>query len=531
MVQKAAKYFSTAYILLMFCIYPFYLENGYYNIGEAKMHFFYRVSLAAFLVLTILYLSILIIRIKEKIQKRQAYLIDWEQISAVDILMLLYATAVFLSYAFSINKEEALWGAKGWYMGLVLQHLLCVLYFLISRLWKSSTKILYPIMAASAIVFLLGICNRFSFYPIVIEGAQSDFISTLGNINWFCGFLSVVAPLGVGYFVVGQDVGIGKRFLFGTYAFITFVIGFAQGSDSVFLWYGAIFFLLFWIAADKLEYLKRFCILFFLWAVAAGTVKGLRVANVGKFNYETSGACGYFVDSNISMWIALVVIIGYFYLYMKVKTKSAVADKMNSHQLEQGDFVRKKLRKGLVVSTVLFFTLWIILSVANTIIGVPFFEGNPLFTFDAKWGHGRGVTLWTGARIFLEQPLLRKLIGVGPDCFAAASYEIPEVAAVLRDYFGSARLTNAHNECITMLVNVGIVGACSYIGLLITCIIRYIKAGKDSKDAMLYAFAISVAGYFIHNMVSFAQVLNMPFLFIIIGMAEAKTREKSPKTG
>ena len=54
MIQKAAKYFSTAYILLLFCIYPFYLENGYFNIGEAKMHFFFRVSLAAFLVLAML---------------------------------------------------------------------------------------------------------------------------------------------------------------------------------------------------------------------------------------------------------------------------------------------------------------------------------------------------------------------------------------------------------------------------------------------------------------------------------------------
>lgn len=531
MVQKAAKYFSTAYILLLFCIYPFYLENGYFNIGEAKMHFFFRVSLAAFLVLAILYVIILIIKIREKVQNGQAYLIDWEQISAVDLLMLLYATAVFLSYAFSINKEEALWGADGWYMGLVLQLLLCVLYFLISRLWKGSVKILYPIMAASAIVFLLGICNRFSFYPIVIEGAQSDFISTLGNINWFCGFLSVVAPLGVGYFVVGQDIGLGKRVWFGAYAFITFMVGFAQGSDSIFLWYGAVFFLLLWIAAEDWEYLKRWFELLFLWAVAAGVIKGLRVVTVDKFNYDTSSLCGYFTSSHIWVWIVAVAIIGYLCLYMKAKRESAVADEMSLQQTGQGDVIGKKLRKGLALSAVLFFILWVIFSVVNTMIGVPFLEGNTLFTFDENWGHGRGVTVWTGVRTFWEQPLLRKLIGVGPDCFAFAAYEVPEIASALREHFGSARLTNAHNECVTVLVNTGILGVCSYVGLLITCVVRYVKAGKDSRDAMFYVFAVSVTGYFIHNMVSFAQVLNMPFLFIIIGMAEAKTKEKSPKIG
>ena len=195
MIQKAAKYFSTAYILLMFCIYPFYMENGYYNIGEAKMHFFLRVSLAAFIVLTVLYFVLLVKGVWARRQERQAYLIDWEQISAVDLLMLVYATVLFLSYVFSANKEEALWGAEGWYMGLIPQLLLCALYFLISRLWTGSEKVLYPVMMATAVVFVLGICNRFSYYPIVVKGAQPDFISTLGNINWFCGFLSVVVPL------------------------------------------------------------------------------------------------------------------------------------------------------------------------------------------------------------------------------------------------------------------------------------------------------------------------------------------------
>lgn len=519
MVQKAAKSFSTAYILLLFCVYPFYLENGYYNIGEAKMHFFLRVSLAAFIVLTILYLVISMRELKQRVQNRQTYLIDWEQVSVIDILVLLYATILFLSYVFSSNKEEALWGTEGWYMGLIPMLLLCALYFLISRLWMGGDKILYPVMAASAVVFLLGICNRFSFYPVTIEGAQPDFISTLGNINWFCGFLSVVASPGVGYFVVGQDFSLWKRVLFGVYAMITFAAGFAQGSDSIFLWFGAVFFLLLWIAAEQREYLKRWFVLLLLWAASAGTIGLLRQVTVDKYNYDTSGICGYFTSSYISLWIAAVAIIGYFCLCFSGAREEKSTDEI--HSMKTGKAGRK-LRIGLVVSVASVLIGWLVLSIINTASGLSFLQGNPLFTFDENWGHGRGVTVWAGVRTFWEQPLLQKIIGVGPDCFAAAAYEIPEIAFVLREHFGSARLTNAHNELLTTLVNNGIAGVVLYAGILLVCMVRCLKAGKN--DRMLYVFALSILGYAVHNMVSFAQVLNMPFLFIVIGMAEAKKR-------
>jgi len=524
MIQKAAKYFSTAYLLLLFCVYPFYMEDGYYNIGEAKMHFFFKVSLAAFFVLAFLYFISLTIGVKERVRTKLAYFIDWEQISAVDLLMLVYATSLFLSYAFSCNKKEALWGAEGWYMGLMPLLLLCGLYFLISRLWRGDVKILYPIMAASAVVFALGICNRFSFYPIMIKGAQSDFISTLGNINWFCGFMSVVASLGVAHFVVGQDFALWKRALLGGYAFLTFMAGFAQGSDSIFLWFGVVFFLLLWIAADNSEYLKYWFGLLFLWAAAAGVVKGLCAVTVDKYNYEAGGICGYFISSNISVWITVVAIAGFITFYIKSNKSDKGEREEYLKKKNRGENSGKRIRIGLVVAVVFALLLWVILSVVNTMVGILFLQDNGLFIFDADWGHGRGVTIWTGIQIFEEQSLLHKIIGVGPDCFAWAAYEIPEVALLLREHFGNARLTNAHNECVTALVNTGVLGVCSYVGLLWTAIVGYIKTGKEKGNVMLYVFAVSVAGYFIHNMVSFAQVLNTPFLFVVMGMAEAKKR-------
>lgn len=38
-VMKAGNLLATAYMLIMFVLYPFYMKNGYADLGEAKYHF------------------------------------------------------------------------------------------------------------------------------------------------------------------------------------------------------------------------------------------------------------------------------------------------------------------------------------------------------------------------------------------------------------------------------------------------------------------------------------------------------------
>ena len=53
MLKKTANLFTTAYLLLMFCAYPFYIEKGYEKIGEAKDRFFLFISISVFVILGI----------------------------------------------------------------------------------------------------------------------------------------------------------------------------------------------------------------------------------------------------------------------------------------------------------------------------------------------------------------------------------------------------------------------------------------------------------------------------------------------
>ena len=92
------------------------------------------------------------------------------------------------------------------------------------------------------------------------------------------------------------------------------------------------------------------------------------------------------------------------------------------------------------------------------------------------------------------------------------------VAYIFYNVFGDARLTNAHNEWLTVLVNVGICGFLTYVTVFVTAVYRQLKADKSRETALVSA--VCVIAYTIHNMVSFQQVIGTPIVFILMGMGE-----------
>ena len=119
-----------------------------------------------------------------------------------------------------------------------------------------------------------------------------------------------------------------------------------------------------------------------------------------------------------------------------------------------------------------------------------------------------------------------KLVGLGPDSFAYGVYrEGSSAIEMVRDTFGNSRLTNAHNEWITVLVNTGVFGLAAYLGMFLSKTVRYINKGISLT--MTFACGLTLVGYMSNNLFSFQQVLNGPFIFIMMGIGEAIVREKS----
>lgn len=503
MIRKAGNMFITAYLLLIFGVYPFYMKQGYVDIGKAKYQFFIYSSLAAVGIFALIGMILAVQNLYCRLKRQEFWLIDWSRVSVTDLFVMMYAAEVFISYSLSDYREEALWGTDGWYIGLVLLLTLCALYFFISRLWDDTKVVWYTGIAASGIVFLLGILDRFSIYLIPLQVRQPGFISTLGNINWFSGYLSVLAPIGICLFLF-QKKNSFQAFLYGCYTVIAFMAGFCQGGDSIFLFFGALFYILLWIAIKKEEWLKDYFLLLSLWGVAAQAVRVMRFFMPEAYNYDTNNLCGYATGSNFTLLAGGLA----FAVYCILRKRQG---KIRLDERKQK--LVRKMMAGLLLGGIL---IWFFIAGLNTRIGISGLEQKSVLLLNENWGNGRGAAFSSAVSSFKEMPILHKLLGVGPDCFSAYAYSLPEVAEKLRTVFGDNRLTNAHNELLTCLINQGILGVCLFLGILISFVIRCMKKGE--QNIIFYAFGVSVLCYFFHNMVSFQQVLNVSYLFLLMGM-------------
>mgnify|MGYP007050423687 FL=1 len=121
----------------------------------------------------------------------------------------------------------------------------------------------------------------------------------------------------------------------------------------------------------------------------------------------------------------------------------------------------------------------------------------------AEWGNRRG-RLWQMAWMgFRKGNLHQKLLGAGPDCFASYLGELLPGGTVLFDkgYFEGSVFTNAHNEWLTTLVNMGLLGVAAYAAVFITALQTYRKN---------FLAVLLLLTYGIHSLISFQQVLNAP---------------------
>lgn len=520
-MMKAGNLLATAYMLIMFVLYPFYMKNGYTDLGEAKYHFFFYVTVVAVTLLLILALAGFVLRLLNKKAGDGTHLFSLDRVTGVDLLVLLYLSEAFVSFAFSNYKKEALFGTEGWYMGFATILLAGLVYFLIGAFWKDTIKMYAAPIVASLLVFLLAILNRFSIYLPFQEAAGGEFISTLGNINWFCGYFSVIAPIGCTMYFLWSTLIyeswmnpleiLGQEFLAVILLTLTYTAAFCQGSNSIFLVIAAEVLFLVMIGVEGKLYLMQIPV--FLFTIGAGMTAAwlLREHWPERFNYELDPLITAILDSNNGMWICLAAIVIGIFCCRESWKKSTV----------RITFVRGLL-PGVICFIMLILPVTAFLYMSGKLPGMEQGGIIRLTAFNEDWGNGRGASMMSAVYIFKEMSPMQKLFGVGPDCFSASAYAIPELSEYLYEKFGNARLTNAHNELLTMLVNTGIAGVILYYTMMIAFIRRCIVKAKE--NILCYIPAACVVGYLIHNIVSFSQVLSFPYVFLLMGMERAIER-------
>lgn len=485
MYQKLTKIWAGLMFIFIALLLPLYLpKNGYYYIGEAKFTFFLCGMSILTLAGTLLFLLYFFQKKKEKFY-----------FNSIDFFVMLFAFSCLVSYLFSAHKDTALWGNEEWYMGLISQLLFVIIYLGISRCLTKTKGCIGLICAIGIPMALLACLNRFGFYPIPISGNHPLYISTIGNINWFCGFFIMITAMELVLFFQADTRR--KKWLLGGILFLSLSAMICQGSMSG---YVTLFILLLLLLKPALQ--NKQSILRFLEIV-------LLLFGCCSVLYLT----GYFIPGAYVEYDPIVYLAAFSPLPLICLFICSLLHMLV--QFSAKDRNLSFLYKYIVVFIGFVFVCYLLLCLVNTLAPhrTPFLNGISAFTFDRFWWSTRGGTYTIGFQAYSSLPWWRQLIGIGPDCFLTYVYDNLDKITMAK-YFKTQPLANAHNEFLTMLVNTGLLGAVSYAGIFLSTIKNAVKATNPFIKVILFG----ILGYMINNLFSFQQVISTSFVFVLLGI-------------
>lgn len=503
-------------IALFFVAVPLYFRNGYQKIATHKYNLMIWGSIFIIFA-TILYFVILILLRGISTKDISKY----KSVMIIDISVLSYALVSILSYYFSIYKtygvkekgwfvEGALYGTEGWYMGLVTVLMMVTMYFIISRTLTYSDFIWVPIGVVSIVVFIWAILNRFEIYPVQMMFQTEKFLSTIGNINWLAGYSSIVMPIVIGMFWKTKSEKMERILLFPLIVTLSSVL--MNGSDSIVLAFMVMMLVLLLFSYKDIKLLLKFCEIFLLFSL-----NGVLIYYTDTF-YEITrndySEIGKIFDGGAwSLIWFMLGLMSYLYIYLCVNDRARYPK-----------WCEENLGKVVAYAALCIGLICLFLLIINTLLGntLPGIRKIGLFYFNYEWGTKRGAIFEEAYWTFRENFWWQKLIGTGPDTFYFQLVNTPKAMRINDYVFGESRLTNAHCEMLTVLINQGVLGVASMLSILIIAYNKFKRQIKDEPGVIIYVLVIVM--YATNNLISFQTVLNTPLLFVILGIGTSQLK-------
>ena len=522
-VKDCVEFLTVCWAFLMLTVFPVYVIDHYQDIGAYKFAFFSGIS-TLFLVPGAV-LGLLYAVLKPFGGKRKKVRAAGGRLSWLDIGMLAYLLFNILSFLGSGFKEDAWAGVGGWNMGLRTQLLMIAAYFLLSRFFPLRRRELIEAgaMLGSGIAFVIGILHRFSIDPFgFYRGLDSDttlrFLSTIGQATWYSSFVCTVLPIGLCLFYASDKTKV--RVISGIYCTLGFMTLVTQNSDSAFAALAALLFGLFLASCVSPKRMERFLEVVIL---CAASFKAIGFLQRGFPEQAVQlGSLSEAFSMGVLSWILLLFGAAFYILLLHMEEKRGVSFEKSWEKTGRRLFTLACILTGIFLIAVIGGIALNTTGLLEQWFGIS--SDNQYLLFNDKWGSNRGFNWKMAVRIFSGLPLLSKIFGVGPDCFMAYSYSVPEYAQLLNDYWKPDVLTNAHNEFLNLLICIGIGGLLSFLLLLGAGARRFYRIGKEHPEVLMGLLA--VCSYAAHNFFCYQQVCCTPFLFLILGLSERLARRR-----
>lgn len=504
LIRYSLHVITALYFMMMFAVYPLYINRNYINLSNVKLSFFFFVTLILLCLTLILFLIVICKHYRYLPAIFKKFIMN---LSVVDWFVLLYALSLFSSFLLSDYKNVALLGTSRWMMGLATLLLFCYIYFLISKNIRFRIYLIYLLLITSFVINLIGVIQRlgyniFSLYDSIAADYQYSYLSTIGNNNWFAGYFCVTFPMGL--LLYCRSSSKKETYMLALYTVIGSFAMIAQRSESVFLGMMGVFIFTLWFSYDSYNHIKKYLQLVLICMVSFRLYGLLHV--IFKDTAKTLEWSADFLCKNPIMLVAtLLVCLLYYIICLCEKRKVPI------NAVKKSRFVIYLI---FAVSVIAVFTLLFLINCTNLLNDGTELQIYNYFKVSDEWGSGRGAIWKHAIKTYRGFSLREKIFGCGPDCFTAYSYDV--YGSFMRQTWGSRRLTNAHNEFLTSIINIGLFGTIAYYGILISSLVTSIKNRR--KDPVILAAAACVIAYIANSMVSFQHIVSTPLLFMLIAV-------------
>lgn len=505
--ERIKSWTVNIYLMIMLCVYPLFLVHGYMDLVYKKWALFLYSTAAALLVSLVWYLP------ERKKGEKKEKKIKW---LLTDWFVLGYLVCAAVSYATAADRASALWGVDTWYTGFVAQLLFVGIYFMVSFGYKGMPYLDIAGAAAGIAVALIIILQRFGvdvlhLYKGFGDDVRLNFVTTLGQVTWTSSYISILLIMGIGvYFCsrpgrkrIWQGIGIG----------IGFAAEMVLNCDSGVIALGAAFMVLLWLAAGHRDRVMRLMELLLIALVsAAATGIGERLAGGRMIPIDAI----YLKVAQSMLLYPLLAVLAAFYLLVR-KGKIRIAGKRRNVLIFRGIYLA--LAGAAATGVVVLFILH----------GKGYFAGSPTenyFRFTIWWGNSRGFIWRTGAAVFGDFSIWRKLFGCGPDGFTPYAYGL--MGDAINEFWHNQLVPNVHNEWFNAVINYGLAGGLAYLGIFISsayACMRKALSAEDGEAAVMFGAGLAAVGYIAHNVLCYQQIIGTPFIFVWMGIGAAKIRQ------
>ena len=513
-------YVTFVYIALILAVFPLYLNSTLYTaMTEAKYQFF-RTTAVCFGALLVIWTAVWCAKVRPSKRGFSDFVKD---VSISQWAMLGFMLVASLSAAFS---QYDCWIGSMRYDGLLTLLLYGVIFLGVS--FFGEFRELYGILFSCACVLmcLLGISQYFGhdivhIYPQGYSFFNSNFISTLGNINMVGGYSAISIPFLAMLVTLGE-----KKY---SYAYLiplalsASLLRFSNvDSGIVGCMVCAVVVPPFVLTSAKR--IKRFCAAGIAFCLAWGvsslfTVSYESFINVEKYN--VSAAFG----TTSGLMFALAAVLA------AALAAVTFMDKKGSFNFSKKTLTRVFAIISIAIVIAGLCTAWICGNYPDRPSIRLLYEAGQIMrgNFDDNFGSYRMIIWKNALKMAFDNP---KLFGSGPDTF---TYEFEYATRGVALPLEGQIFDFAHNEYIQILCNLGVLALAAYLVMFFYQAALAVKyRGEDSVIPLL---AAPVLGYMTHLFFSFNISILAPILWVLLGMlcfhtraVKKRLREKKAET-